>query len=75
MYLFDLGEEQWVVDLTSGVEVKQGGCDSADCTVKISKGDFGNLLDNPGSAMMMFTMGKIKVDNLSLGMSLQKLLG
>ncbi len=36
--------------------------------------DFSKLLDNPGQAMFLFTMGKLKVSNISLGMQLQKLL-
>ena len=75
VYQFDLGDAgSWVVDLTDGGSVAEGTHDNPGCVVKISAADFGKLLDNPASGMMLFTMGKLKVSNISLGMALQKLL-
>ncbi len=77
IYVFDIdGEGAWTVDLTSGEgEVRQGGCDTAGCTVSAKKKDFETLLDKPASGMMLFTMGKLKVTNVDvdrqrLGLSL-----
>lgn len=75
VYQFNLGEEgNWVVDLTEGGSIREGEADSPSCTVTAAGADFSKLLDKPASAMMMFTMGKLKVSNISLGMQLQKLL-
>lgn len=76
IYQFNLGDAgQWTVDLTEGGGITEGTHDAPGCVVTAAGSDFGALLDNPASAMMMFTMGKLKVSNISLGMSLQKLLG
>lgn len=77
IYQFNLGDEgNWVVDLTEGGGgVSEGESDNAGCVVTAAGADFGKLLDNPSSAMMLFTMGKLKVSNISMGMALQKLLG
>ncbi len=77
VYQFNLGDSgEWVVDLTKeGGEVSEGTASDPGCTVTISGDDFAKLLDKPTSAMMMFTMGKLKVSNMSLGLQLQKLLG
>ena len=76
IYVFDLdGFGQYTVDLTDGDgTVKEGGHDDAGCTVTAKASDFENLLDNPSSGMMLFTMGKLKVTNVALALSLQKLL-
>jgi putative sterol carrier protein len=75
IYVFDIdGAGQWTVDLTGEGEVKEGAVDEPGCTVSASKGDFEAMLDNPSSAMMLFMSGKLKVTNVSLGISLQKLL-
>ena len=42
---------------------------------QINEPDFGTLLDNPAQGMMLFTMGKLKVSNVGLALSLQKILG
>lgn len=76
VYQFNLGEAgNWTVDLKGGGKVSEGTADAPDCVVTASGADFGKLLDSPASAMMLFTMGKLKVSNISLGMQLQKLLG
>lgn len=77
VYQFSLGDAgEWIVDLTKdGGAISEGTADDAGCVVTAKGEDFGKLLDNPASAMMLFTMGKLKVSNISLGMQLQKLLG
>jgi putative sterol carrier protein len=76
VYQFNLGDAgNWIVDLKNGGTVTEGSAPSPDCTVTAAGADFGKLLDNPSSAMMLFTMGKLKVSNIALGMSLQKILG
>jgi len=77
VYQFNLGDAgNWIVDLTneSGT-VSEGEHASPGCVVTAKGKDFGKLLDKPSSAMMMFTMGRLKVSNISLGMALQKLFG
>lgn len=77
VYQFNLGDAgQWIVDLTTeGGAVSAGEHADPGCVVTAAGADFGKLLDNPASAMMLFTMGKLKVSNISLGMKLQQLLG
>lgn len=77
IYVFDIdGAGQWTVDLTvDGGEVRAEGCADAGCVVTAKKADFEKLLDKPASAMMLFTMGKLRVSNVGLAMSLQKLIG
>ena len=75
VYQFNLGDAgAYTVDLTKdGGAVTEGTAD-AGCVVTASGADFGKLLENPSSAIMLFTMGKLKVSNVALGMQLQKLL-
>ncbi|MCB9679225.1 MAG: SCP2 sterol-binding domain-containing protein [Alphaproteobacteria bacterium] len=77
IYVFDIdGAGQWTVDLTDGSgTVKEGAVDEPGCTVTANADDFGTLLDNPAQGMMLFTMGKLKVSNVGLALSLQKILG
>ena len=75
IYQFDLdGFGTYSVDLTGEGEVRAGASDDAGCVVSASSADFEKLLDNPASAMMLFSMGKLKVSNIGLALSLQKLL-
>ena len=79
VYRFDLDDAQWAVDLTTaGGKIFQvdgeNPCDEPGCIVTATAADFGTMLDNPSSAMMLFTMGKLKVSNVGLAISLQKLL-
>jgi len=77
IYVFDIeGAGQWTVDLTEGAgSVAEGAVDEPGCTVTATADDFGTLLDNPAQGMMLFTMGKLKVSNVGLALSLQKILG
>ncbi len=76
IYVFDIdGFGQRTVDLTDGSgTVSEGAHDNPGCTVSASAEDFAKLIDNPSSGMMLFTMGKLKVSNVALALSLQKLL-
>lgn len=75
IYVFDIdGAGQWTVDLTGNGTVTPGAHPNPGCTVSASKADWEQMLDNPSSAMMMFMSGKLKVTNVGLGISLQKLL-
>jgi len=76
IYVFDIdGFGQYTVDLTDGSgTVSEGAHDEPGCTVSAAANDFGNLLDNPSQGMMLFTMGKLKVTNIGLALSLQKIL-
>jgi putative sterol carrier protein len=75
VYQFDIdGAGQWTVDLKGPGTVTEGPHPSPDCVVTAGKGDFEAMLDNPTSAMMLFMSGKLKVTNVALGISLQKLL-
>ena len=75
IYQFDLdGFGIYTVDLTGTGEVRQGASEEPGCVVTAASADFEKLLDNPASAMMLFSMGKLKVSNIGLALSLQKLL-
>jgi len=75
IYVFELeGAGNWTVDLTGAGEVREGAAKDAGCTVTATADDFGTLLDNPAQGMMLFTMGKLKVSNVGLALSLQKIL-
>ena len=76
IYQFDItGSGTWTVDLTEGIgSVAEGGHDNPGCTITCAEPDFESLLDNPSSAMMLMTTGKLKISNLMAAMSLQKIL-
>ena len=76
VYQFDIdGAGTWTVDLTNGGAVTDGPHDDPGCVVSCAEEDFGQLLDNPAAGMMLFTMGKLRVTNVGLAMSLSKILG
>ncbi|MFK7931773.1 MAG: SCP2 sterol-binding domain-containing protein [Myxococcota bacterium] len=77
VYQFDIeGAGVWSVDLTTppGV-VTEGAHAEPGCVVTCAEEDFASLLENPANGMMLFTMGKLKVSNVGLALSLQKLIG
>ena len=76
IYQFDIdGAGTWTGDLTQdGGVISEGANENPGCVVTDKSKDFLKLLDKPASGMMLFTMGKLKVSNISLGMALQKLL-
>ena len=75
IYQFDIeGAGQWTADLTGTGTVTPGPHASPGCVVTATKADWESIIDNPSSAMMLFMSGKLKVSNVALGISLQKLL-
>jgi hypothetical protein len=75
VYVFDIdGAGVWTVDLTKP-EITNTRHENPGCVVSANKTDFESMLDNPSSAMILFTLGKLKVTNVGLALSLQKLLG
>jgi len=75
VYVFEIEDAgTWTVDLTGEGTIAEGGHDDPGCTVNAAKADFEAMLDNPSQAMMLFMSGKLKVSNVGLGISLQKLL-
>ncbi|MEQ1566767.1 MAG: SCP2 sterol-binding domain-containing protein [Myxococcota bacterium] len=75
VYQFDIdGAGQWTADLTGEGTVAVGPHPSPGCVVSATKADWENMIENPTSAMMLFMAGKLKVSNVALGISLQKIL-
>jgi hypothetical protein len=76
VYQFDIdGAGTWAVDLTDGEgKVAAGAAPAPGCTVTAKQADFETLLDNPAAGMGLFVQGKLKVSNVQLALSLQKLL-
>ncbi|TVQ87258.1 MAG: sterol-binding protein [Deltaproteobacteria bacterium] len=77
VYQFDIeGAGIWTIDLTQtpGV-VTEGEHDDPGCVVSCEAEDFASLLENPANGMMLFTMGKLKVSDVGLALSLQKIIG
>jgi hypothetical protein len=75
VYVFELeGAGTWTVDCTEGGGVSEGGVDDPGCVVSATADDFGTLLDNPASGLMLFSSGKLRVTNVGMALSLQKLL-
>lgn len=73
---FDIaGAGTWTLDLSSAPgSVVAGAVASPGCVITVSKADWEKLLDNPGVAMQLFMMGKLKASNVALAMQLQKIL-
>jgi hypothetical protein len=75
VYQFDIeGAGIWTVDLTDGGSVSEGAHDEPGCVVTVAAEDFATLLENPAMGMMLFAQEKLKVSNLGLALSLQKIL-
>jgi hypothetical protein len=76
VYQFDIeGAGIWTVDLTeASTGVRVGAAENPGCTVTVKQEDFASLLDNPSSGMMLFMQGKLKVTNVGMALSLQKIL-
>ena len=54
--------------------VSQGAASSPNLTLQIAAGDWLDMLSGKQSGQMLFMSGKLKVTNVGLGISLQKLL-
>lgn len=66
----------WALDLTEAPgSVKEGAIENPGVTIAVAKADWEKILDNPGAAMQMFMLGKLKIKgNTALAMQLQKIL-
>ena len=64
----------WHVDLTVGAgSVSPGQHDNPDCTITCSEATFEQILEEPGSAMVLMTKGELTVSNLTAALSLKKI--
>ena len=64
----------WHVDLTVGAgSVSPGQHDNPDCMITCSEATFEQILEEPGSAMVLMTKGELTVSNLTAALSLQKI--
>jgi len=72
---FDFGDgEKIFLDGTGEENAVSAEDKEADCTIKISKENFGKLLNGDLNPMMAFMGGKVKVDgDLGVAMKLQSL--
>ena len=75
IFQFDIdGVGSWHVDLTVGEgSVSTGPHDNPDCTITCSEAAFEQILDKPGSAMVLMTQGELTVSTLAAALSLQKI--
>jgi putative sterol carrier protein len=73
-FQFDIKDAgTWSLDLTEGA-VKEGAIADAGCVITTDKATWEAILDNPGKAIQMFMMGKLKASNIGLATQLQKIL-
>ena len=64
----------WHVDLTVGAgSVSPGQHDNPACTITCSEATFEQILEEPGSAMVLMTKGELTVSNLTAALSLKKI--
>ena len=69
---FDFGDDGAVY--ATGKEAKVADGESADCTIKVAKDDFGKLASGDMDPMMAFMSGKLKVEgDMSVAMGLQSI--
>ena len=69
------GPLTWTLDLsTAPGSVTQGAIAAPGCVITVAQSDWEKMLDNPGLAMQLFMMGKLKATNVALALQLQKIL-
>jgi len=75
IFVFDIkGAGTWSLDLKEGAGVTEGAADGSDCTLTTDEATWEQILDNPGKAVSMVMMGKLKISNLAHATKLQKVL-
>jgi len=79
-YQFDLEGDDggtWNIALTDGKgAVGEGAAENADCTIKMTDGDFVSMIQGSLNPMTAFMSGKIRVTGeIGLAMKLQNVLG
>jgi len=75
VFQFDIdGAGVWNLDLVSGAGVSEGAHDDPGCVITTDKATWESILDNPGTAIQMFMMGKLKASNLGLATKLNQIL-
>lgn len=73
-FQFDIKDAgTWTLDLSQGTVVEGAGTDVG-CVITTDKATWEAILDNPGKAIQMFMMGKLKATNIGLATQLQKIL-
>ncbi len=76
VFQFDItGAGTWTLDLKNGGGVSEGaGANPADCVLTTDQATWETILEKPSQAVASVMMGKLKVSNLGLATSLQKIL-
>ncbi|RMB02664.1 SCP2 sterol-binding domain-containing protein [Eilatimonas milleporae] len=74
---FDFGDDGVIrIDGKASPTVVDNADSDADCTVKVSKSDFGEIASGSLNAQMAFMTGKLRVEgDMSLAMQLGSILG
>lgn len=68
------GAGSWTLNLKDGSSVTEGTDADADCTLTTDEATWEQILENPGKAVSMVMMGKLKISNLAHATKLQKVL-
>ena len=73
---FDLGEGVVRIDGTASPATVDNEDGPADCTIKVAKDDFVEIMEGRQDAQMAFMMGKLSVDgDMTIAMQLGQILG
>jgi len=74
VYLFKVGDKQFVVDLKNGAGGVTAGGGTGECTLELSEPDFLDLTQGKADPMKLFTTGKLKISgNVMASQKLQSL--
>jgi putative sterol carrier protein len=67
------GAGEWTLNLDAST-VTEGSTAPAGCIISATRANWESILDDPKKAVNMVMMGKLKVSNLGMATSLQKIL-